>query len=415
MIPEAARAAEKVARQSYGKLVAFLAARSRDVPAAEDALSEALTTALRVWPERGVPGNPEAWLLVAARRNLNHMARRRYTEANGADTIAMAFEEAEQRMNTAGTTPFPDERIKLLFACTHPAIDAAIHTPLMLQTVLGIDARTIALAFVVSPTTMSQRLVRAKIKIRDTGIPFQVPDISQLSQRLAAVLSAIYAAYGLGWDGIDCGDDSRLALTEEAIWLGRALLATLPQEPEVFGLLSLMLYCESRRNARRSADSDYVPIEEQDATRWNAIMIAEADRLLHDAGSFDRFGSFQCQAAIQSVHAQRRRSGRTDWQALETLYRALMLIKPTLGCRVSQAAVMARSRGTETGLAALEAIDPQGVASYQPYWAVRAHLLAEKGETVAASEAYATAIALTESLSVRRFLSDRCAKLTSRR
>jgi RNA polymerase sigma-70 factor (ECF subfamily) len=414
MSPDAARAAEKVARQSYGKLVAFLAARSRDVPAAEDALSEALTTALRVWPERGIPGNPEAWLLVAARRNLNHMARRRHTEANGADTIAMAFDEAEQRMNAAGNTPFPDERIKLLFACTHPAIDAAIHTPLMLQTVLGIDARTIALAFVVSPTTMSQRLVRAKTKIRDTGIPFQVPDTSQLSARLAAVLSAIYAAYGLGWDGLDGEDDSRLALTEEAIWLGRALLATLPQEPEVFGLLSLMLYCEARRNARRTTEGDYVPLDEQDATRWNAIMIAEADRLLHEAGNFDRFGTFQCQAAIQSVHAQRRRSGRTDWQALETLYRALMLIKPTLGCRVSQAAVIARSQGIEAGLAALEAIDRKDVASYQPYWAVRAHLLAQKGDVAAASEAYMTAIGLSESAAVRRFLSDRLAALTAR-
>lgn len=406
MPPDAGRAAEKVARQSYGKLIAFLAARSRDVPAAEDALSEALASALRVWPERGVPDNPEAWLLVAARRNLMQAARHRMVEANARPTISMAFDEAEERVNGAGKSVFPDERLKLLFACTHPAIDSSVHTPLMLQTVLGIEAKNIARAFVVSQQAMSQRLVRAKVKIRDAGIPFAVPPRHALPERLATVLSAIYAAYGLGWDGLD-GEEERHSLAGEAIWLGRALLSVLPDEPEAIGLLSLMLHCEARRSAGRGSDGRYVPLDEQDTAAWNAIMIAEADALLRKAGGFDRFGPFQCQAAIQSVHAARRLSGKTDWQALATLYAALVMMKPTLGARVSQAAVIGRASGAAAGLEGLETLDPRAVASYQPYWAVRAFLLAQAGDDTAAADAYMTAIGLSDSPAVREFLTGR--------
>ncbi|RFB89114.1 RNA polymerase subunit sigma-70 [Rhizobium leguminosarum bv. trifolii] len=406
MPPDAGRVAEKVARQSYGKLIAFLAARSRDVPAAEDALSEALASALRVWPERGVPGNPEAWLLVAARRNLMQAARHRTVETNAQTTITIAFEEAEERMNATGNAVFPDERLKLLFACTHPAIDNSVHTPLMLQTVLGIEAKTIARAFVISPEAMSQRLVRAKVKIRDAGIPFAVPPRPALSGRLAAVLSAIYAAYGLGWEGLD-GEEERHSLAGEAIWLGRALLTVLPDEPEAMGLLSLMLHCEARHNARRSGEGRYVPLDEQDTAIWNAMMIAEADALLRKAGGFDRFGPFQCQAAIQSVHAARRLSGATDWQALTTLYAALVTMKPTLGARVAQAAVLGRSSSAAAGLEQLDRLDPREVAAYQPYWAVRAFLLARAGDNAAAIEAYVTATGLSDSPAVRDFLADR--------
>ena len=406
MPPDAGRAAEKVARQSYGKLIAFLTARSRDVAAAEDALSEALASALRVWPERGIPANPEAWLLVAARRNLMQAARHRTVEANAQTTISIAFEEAEERMNEAGNAIFPDERLKLLFACTHPAIDRSVHTALMLQTVLGIEAKTIARTFVVSPEAMSQRLVRAKVKIRDAGIPFAVPPRPTLPERLAAVLSAIYAAYGLGWDGLD-GEDEHPSLAGEAIWLGRALLAVLPDEPEAVGLLSLMLHCEARRSARRDGSGRYVPLDEQDMAAWNAIMIAEADALLRKAGGFDRFGPFQCQAAIQSVHAARRLSGTTDWQALTTLYAALVMMKPTLGARVSQAAVIGRALSAAAGLEVLDRLDPRDVASYQPYWAVRAFLLTQAGDDTAAADANMTAIGLSDSPAVRDFLAGR--------
>ncbi|EGE56019.1 UNVERIFIED_ORG: RNA polymerase sigma-70 factor (ECF subfamily) [Rhizobium esperanzae] len=406
MSADAGRAAEQVARQSYGKLIAFLAARSRDVPAAEDALSEALASALRVWPERGIPDRPDAWLLVAARRNLMQSARHRTVEANAETTISLALEEAEERMNEAGNSVFPDERLKLLFACTHPAIGSSVHTALMLQTVLGIEARTIARAFAVSPQAISQRLVRAKVKIRDAGIPFTVPPRPALPERLAAVLSAIYAAYGLGWDGLD-GEEAHRSLAAEAIWLGRALLAVLPDEPEAMGLLSLMLHCEARHNARRSGEGRYVPLDEQDTVLWNVKMIAEADALLRKAGGFERFGPFQCQAAIQSVHAARRLSGSTDWQALTTLYAALLVMKPTLGARVAEAAVIGRASSAAEGLIRLDRIDPRAIATYQPYWAVRAFLLARAGDNPAAADAYVTAIGLSDSPAVRAFLADR--------
>jgi RNA polymerase sigma-70 factor (ECF subfamily) len=414
VISDSDRAAEKVARQSYGKLIAFLAARSRNVPAAEDALSDALAAALRVWPERGVPDNPEGWLLTAARRNLVQAARHRTVRDNARETIALAVEEAEERMNDAQNAVFPDERLKLLFACTHPAIDGSIHTPLMLQTVLGIDAKTIAQAFIVSPNAMSQRLVRAKIKIRDAGIPFAIPDRHILPERLAGVLSAIYAAYGLGWDGLDGEQDSRIGLTGEAIWLGRALMTILPEEPEVMGLLSLMLYCESRRQARRDADGVYRPLEEQDTRLWNEITMAEADTLLRKAGALDRFGPFQCQAAIQSVHATRRRTAATDWEALVALYQALIAMKPTLGAKVSHAAVIGRVEGAAPALVLLDRLEQRAIASYQPYWAVRAHLLSGLGENDAAMEAYSIAIGLSDSPAVRTFLTGKLQTVISR-
>jgi RNA polymerase sigma-70 factor (ECF subfamily) len=236
-----------------------------------------------------------------------------------------------------------------------------------------------------------------------------------LPGRLAGVLSAIYAAYGLGWDGLDGEDGKRGSLADEAIWLGRALLATLPEEPEAAGLLSLMLYCEARRSARRDGDGRYVPLDEQDTTRWNAIMIAEADGLLRQAGAFDRFGPFQCQAAIQSVHAERRRSGITDWTALATLYDALVLMTPTAGARVSQAAVIGRAKGAIAGLHHLDRIAERDVASYQPYWAVRAHLLAEAEDADGAVTAYRTAIGLSDSSAIREFLSERLAALEEQR
>jgi len=402
---EARRAAERSARQSYGKLLAYLASRSRDVPAAEDALSEALATALRIWPERGIPDNPDAWLLVAARRNLYRETRHRNVGLASQSMILIAMEEVQQQMNdTSSDEGFPDERLKLLFACTHPAIDPGMHAPLMLQVVLGVDARNIAASFLVSPETMGQRLVRAKGKIRDAGIPFAVPEWFKLSERLSGVLSAIYAAYGLGWDSLDDDGGNRSALTEEAIWLGRALLSIMPDEPEVVGLLALMLYCEARRDARRAADGAFVPLEEQDVSCWNEAMNEEADRLLKHAGTFGRFGAFQCQAAIQSVHAARRMTDVTDWDALATLYAALIIMRPTAGGLVSQAAIIGKTRGPEAGLACLDLMDPAQVSAYQPYWAVRAHLLSQSAALENAISAYDVAIGLSTSPALRRFL-----------
>ena len=248
------RTVERVARESYGRLVAYLSSHTRDVASAEDALSNALVAALTAWPRDGVPRNPEAWLLTTARHSLIDFFRhQRVALASEPDFLLLTQNSAETTLEMN----FPDERLKLLFVCAHPAIDPAMHTPLMLQTVLGLDAVRIAGAFLVSPKTMGQRLVRAKTKIRDGGIRFEVPEQRQLSQRLDAVLEAIYAAFGIGWDDMAGVDQQGRDLTEEAIWLTRVLLQLMPNEAEVWGLLALMLHCEARRAARRARDGQF--------------------------------------------------------------------------------------------------------------------------------------------------------------
>src|ERR1700678_1182782 len=218
------RAIERVARESYGRLVAYLCSNTRDVGSAEDALSNALVAALETWPRDGLPQNPEAWLLTAARRSFIDLVRHRRVAEASEPTLQLLREEREVSLSK----DFPDDRLKLLFVCAHPAIDPAIHTPLMLQTVLGLDAARIAGAFLVSPKTMGQRLVRAKTKIRDSGIQFEVPQDSELPQRLDAVLEAIYAAFGIGWDDMAGADQRGRDLAEEAIWLARVLLQLMP-------------------------------------------------------------------------------------------------------------------------------------------------------------------------------------------
>src|SRR5712675_2848942 len=288
------RTIERVARESYGRLVAYLSSRTRDVGSAEDALGNALVAALETWPRDGVPQNPEAWLLTTARRSFIDLLRHRQVAEASEPTLALLREESKDKTLSP---EFPDERLKLLFVCAHPAIDPAMHTPLMLQTVLGLDAARIAHAFLVSPTTMGQRLVRAKTKIRDAGIQFEVPDKRELPQRLDAVLEAIYAAFGIGWDDMGGIDQPGRELAEEAIWLGRVLLHLMPREAEVRGLLALMLHCEARRRARRGPEGRYIPLSEQDSQQWSLPLIQEAERHLAEASSRGRTGRFQLEAA----------------------------------------------------------------------------------------------------------------------
>src|ERR1700739_659906 len=230
------RTIERVARESYGRLVAYLSAHTRDVGSAEDALSNALVAALTTWPRDGVPQNPEAWLLTTARHSFIDLVRHRQVALASEPTLLLLKENSTE---ATVSTEFPDERLKLLFVCAHPAIDSAMHTPLMLQTVLGLDAARIAHAFLVSPTTMGQRLVRAKTKIRNGGIQFEVPQERELPQRLDAVLEAIYAAFGIGWDDMEGVDQRGRELAEEAIWLGRVLLQLMSGEAAVYRLLAL--------------------------------------------------------------------------------------------------------------------------------------------------------------------------------
>src|SRR5271165_6562263 len=321
------RTIERVARESYGRLVAYLSSHTRDVGSAEDALSNALVAALETWPRDGLPQNPEAWLLTTARRSFIDVLRHQQVAEASEPTLVLLRDESK---DVTLSPQFPDERLKLLFVCAHPAIDPAMHTPLMLQTVLGLDAARIAGAFLISPKTMGQRLVRAKIKIRDGGIRFEIPDQGELSTRLEAVLEAIYAAFGIGWDDMAGIDQRGRDLAEEAIWLVRMLLQLMPDEPEVRGLLALMLYCESRRAARRGLDRDYIPLSEQDTQRWLKPLIAEAEQHLAVAFQCGRPGRFQLEAAMQSVHTERSQSGRTDWTAIVAFYRQLIRISPAL-------------------------------------------------------------------------------------
>jgi predicted RNA polymerase sigma factor len=392
---------ERVARESYGRLVAYLSVHTHDLAAAEDALSEALLKALTAWPRDGVPQNPEAWLLTTARRSSIDALRHQRVVSVSEPTLQLL---QKNTMETTFSTEFPDERLKLLFVCAHPAIDPAMHTPLMLQTVLGLDAAHIAGVFLISPKTMGQRLVRAKTKIRDGGIQFEIPDQRDLPERLDAVLDAIYAAFGIGWDDLIGVDGRGRELAEEAIWLARVLLQLMPNEAEVCGLLALMLHCEARRAARRGRIGRYVPLSEQDPKLWSVPLMEEAERHLKEASKYGSPGRFQLEAAIQSVHAERGRSGRIEWTAIVGFYEQLNRISPTLGRRTGYAAALAEANRAEQGLAVLDAIDQQAVAAYQPYWAVRAHLLQRLGKGPEAQQAYDRAIGLAEDPAVREFL-----------
>jgi predicted RNA polymerase sigma factor len=395
------RTIERVARESYGRLVAYLSSHTRDVASAEDALSDALVAAITTWPRDGVPQNPEAWLLTTARHSFIDLVRHRQVALASEPTLLLLRESSTE---ATVSTEFPDERLKLLFVCAHPAIDSAMHTPLMLQSVLGLDAARIAHAFLVSPTTMGQRLVRAKTKIRNGGIQFEVPQERDLPERLDAVLEAIYAAFGIGWDDMEGVDQRGRELAEEAIWLGRVLLQLMPREAEVRGLLALMLHCEARRRARRGPDGRYIPLLEQDSLQWSLPLIEEAEGHLAEAASLSHAGRFQLEAAIQSVHAERARSGRTEWGAIVLFYEQLVRISPTLGTRTGYAAAVGEANGPEAGLAVLDGIELDAVSAYQPYWAVRAHLLQRLGKTPEAAHAFDRAIGLAEDPAVREFL-----------
>jgi RNA polymerase sigma-70 factor (ECF subfamily) len=402
---ETARAAaEAVARNSYGKLVAFLAARTGDVASAEDALSDAFTAALHDWPEAGVPDRPEAWLIVVARRKLVDAARRRRRGAEDADYLRLLAAELEA---AAGETRRPDKRLALMFACAHPAIDPVIRAPLILQTILGFDAAVIGSAFLVAPATMGQRLVRAKTKIRQAGIPFRIPEPADLSERLDAVLAAIYTVFAEGWCDPAGTETRHRHLAGEGIWLGRLVVSLLPDEPEALGLVALMLFAEARRAARRDPAGDYVPLAEQNPTAWNATLIDEAEALLLRAGGLGLIGRYQLEAAVQSAHVVRRRTGSADWAAIERLYDALAALTGSPVVAINRAIAIAETCGPAAGLAALDGIaHDKRLLEYQPYWAARADLLARANDP-AADIAYQRAIGLESDPAVRRFLQRR--------
>ena len=393
-------AAAAAARDSYGRLVAYLAARSHDIAGAEDALGDAFAAALVHWPADGVPDAPEAWLLTAARRRLHDRWRRGRVEAGAEATLAIVFGE----LAATPEPQFPDERLKLMFVCAHPAIDAAARAPLMLQTVLGLDAARIASAFLVAPATLSQRLVRAKTKIRSAGIAFEAPGRDEWPGRLADVLEAIYAAYGTGWDDVAGTDPERSGLAEEALTLAAMLVHLVDDAAEAWGLLALLAFCQSRVGARRNGAGDYVPLLAQDTSLWDGDLLGIGEAALQRAAALAAPGAFQIEAAIQSAHTQRRLGASVPDAAIVALYDALVATRPTIGAIVSRACALAAAEGPAAGRAALATLAAKEIDGYQPYWAALAHLAAAAGDVATAQSARERAIGLSTDPAVRRFL-----------
>ncbi|MFN8573095.1 MAG: DUF6596 domain-containing protein [Gemmatimonadaceae bacterium] len=406
MRDDAAHRAEQVARAAYGRLLAILVAKDGDIELAEDCLAEAFAQALSRWPETGVPDRPEGWLLTVARN------QRRDVRRSAAYRRSDAFDETLHD-GASGPAPLPDDddipdrRLALLFVCAHPAIDPAVRTQLMLQLVLGFDAAQVGRAFAIPPTTMAQRLVRAKHRIRDARIPFVIPAREQMASRLTPVLEAIYGAYAI--DFLVAGIEPRESLAAEAQYLATVLADLMPNEPEALGLAAMLSLSLARRSARGS-EEEFVPLEAQDASLWDAKLIARGERYLEQANALGQVGRFQLEAAIQSVHCARAASGVTDWAALGNLHAALLRFAPTLGARVALAAAVGRAQGAQAGLLALDAIEDDAMLRFQPAWATRAHLLAEAGLPDAAAEAFTRAMGLTTDPRLRRYLERRQAQ-----
>lgn len=391
MTGSADRAVEDVVRTSYGRLVALVAMRTNDLAAAEDALSEALVAALRTWPERGVPDSPEAWMLTAARRALIGAHRRRETAQSAAPTLALLADELAGSPGSA----FPDRRLELMFACTHPALAPEVRAPLMLQAVLGLDAARIAGAFLVRPSTLGQQLVRAKQRIAATGIPYRVPDHAELPGRLGSVLDAVYAAYGTGWDDLAGVDSKRTDLVDEAVHLALGVADLLPGEAEAHGLAALVLHSRARHKARKGPDGRFVPLGEQDVMQWSRADIERAEHHLARALALGVVGPYQLMAAIQSVHNRRAATGTTDWVSISALHDGLHRVAPSIGGAMARASAHLHAFGPDAADAALADLDPARFDTYQPYWVVRAEIARARDDTASAAAALDRALSLT--------------------
>ena len=388
-------------RAFYGRLVGWLFRYTGDLQLAQDAVAAAFESALTAWRRDGIPTSPEAWLRVAARRHAVSSARR------SRHSIAVAPESFDE-LEADPVPVLSDERLGLLFVCTHPAIDERMHAPLMLQVVLGVDAARIASVFLVPPATMGQRLSRAKAKIRDAGIRFRIPAPDERPARIASVLQAVYAAYGMADPTTEVASERDDELRAEAIRLARLLRELAPQDADAAGLLALLLHTESRRGAR-IVDGRFVPLADQDTARWSAPLRAEANAVLHEASSLGTVGRFTLEAAISAAHSARAVSGETDWSGIAALYRALLDLAPSAGARIGAGVALAEAGELASARGLLDSLPDQMVESSQPWWLARARLSELAAEPAEARRCATRALGLTVHPAVRAYLIDRWA------
>jgi RNA polymerase sigma-70 factor (ECF subfamily) len=398
-------------RVDSGRILATLIRLLGDFDLAEEAMHEAFATALSMWPRSGVPGNPRPWLISTARFKAIDTLRRRARFDASQDELVRYLEAQWSSPERSNEDSLEDDRLRLIFTCCHPSLAPEAHVALTLREVCGLTTEEIAKAFLITPRTLAQRIVRAKAKIRETPIPYEVPTPQELPERLGAVLQVIYLVFNEGYSAAAGAEVTRAELTREAIRLGR-LLTELRPEPEVIGLLSLMLLQESRHAARSSPTGELILLEHQDRSLWNREQIAEGVALLEKALKSRRFGSYTLQAAIAAVHAEAKSVALTDWRQIVELYDRLLRIQPSPVVQLNRAVAIAMCDGPEAGLAQIDAVLEQGeLANYYLAHSARADMYRRLGRTAEARASYEKALALTQQEPERQFLQERIRQL----
>ena len=404
-------------RVDSGRILATLIRLLGDFDLAEEAMHEAFATALSVWPTSGVPGNPRPWLISTARFKAIDTLRRRARFDASQDELVRYLEAQSSSAESSNEEArfeddgLEDDRLRLIFTCCHPSLAPEAHVALTLREVCGLTTEEIAKAFLITPRTLAQRIVRAKAKIRDTRIPYEVPTPQELPERLNAVLQVVYLVFNEGYSAAAGAEVTRAELTGEAIRLGR-LLTELQPEPEAIGLLSLMLLHESRRAARTSSTGDLILLDHQDRSLWNREQIMEGVALLEKALKSRRFGPYTLQAAIAAVHAEAESVAATDWRQIVALYDQLVRIQPSPVVQLNRAVAIAMRDGPEAGLTHIDAVLEQGeLANYYLAHSARADMCRRLGRTAEARSSYEKALALTQQEPERQFLQERIRQL----